>query len=30
MEGFNPNYLLKFQLEKGHFTLADVIWAVKA
>ncbi|MBT8379442.1 MAG: hypothetical protein KJN64_09440 [Ignavibacteria bacterium] len=29
MEGFNPHYLLKFQLEKGHYTLADVIWAVK-
>ncbi|MDX1701915.1 MAG: hypothetical protein R3250_14915 [Melioribacteraceae bacterium] len=29
MKGFNPNYLLKFQLEKGHYTLADVIWAIK-
>jgi hypothetical protein len=29
MEGFNPHYLLKFNLEKGHYTLADVIWAVK-
>lgn len=29
MEGFNPHYLLKFQLEKGHYTLADVIWAIK-
>ncbi len=29
MEGFNPNYLLKFQLEKGENTLADVIWVVK-
>ncbi|MGD8305224.1 MAG: hypothetical protein PVF17_01095 [Ignavibacteria bacterium] len=29
MEGFNPHYLLKFQLEKGHYTLADVIWAVR-
>jgi hypothetical protein len=29
MEGFNPHYLLKFPLEKEHFTLADVIWAVK-
>ena len=29
MEGFNPNYLLKFQLEKDHYTLADVIWVVK-
>ena len=29
MEGFNPHYLLKFQLEKGHYTLADVVWAIK-
>ncbi len=29
LEGFNPNYLLKFQLEKDHHTLADVIWVVK-
>lgn len=29
MEGFNHNYLLKFQLEKDHYTLADVIWVVK-
>ena len=29
MEGFNPHFLLKFQLEKGHDTLADVIWAIK-
>ena len=29
MEGFNPHYLLKFQLEKGHYTLADVIWVEK-
>ena len=29
MEGFNPNYLLKFQLEKEHYTLSDVIWGVK-
>jgi hypothetical protein len=29
MEGFNPNYLLKFQLEKDHYTLSDVIWVVK-
>lgn len=28
MEGFNPNYLLKFQLEKDQHTLADVIWAM--
>jgi len=30
MEGFNPNYLLKFPLEKNHNTLSDVIWAIKA
>jgi len=30
MEGFNPNYLLKFPLEKGHHTLSDVIWAIKS
>jgi len=29
MEGFNPDYLLKFNLEKDHYTLADVIWAIK-
>lgn len=29
MEGFNPDYLLKFQLEKNQYTLADVIWARK-
>ena len=29
MSGFNPNFLLKFELEKGHYTLADVIWAIK-
>ena len=29
MEGFNPNYLLKFQLEKDHYTLSDIIWVVK-
>jgi hypothetical protein len=29
MRGFNPNYLLKFQLEKDHYTLSDVIWLVK-
>jgi hypothetical protein len=27
--GFNPNYLLKFNLEEGKPTLADVIWAIK-
>lgn len=29
MLGFNPNYLLKFNLEEGKPTLADVIWAIK-
>jgi hypothetical protein len=29
MLGFNPHYLLKFPLELGHQTLADVIWAKK-
>lgn len=29
MAGFNPNYIMKFQLEKEQFTHADVIWAIK-
>ena len=29
MLGFNPNFLLKFNLEKEKPTLADVIWALK-
>ncbi|MBK9098788.1 MAG: hypothetical protein IPM14_11850 [bacterium] len=29
MHGFNPHFLLKFNLEPEHQTLADVIWAVK-
>ena len=29
MQGFNPNYLLKFNLEEGNPTLADVIWAIR-
>jgi len=29
MLGFNPNFLLKFNLEKEKPTLADVIWAIK-
>jgi hypothetical protein len=29
MLGFNPDFLLKFNLEKGKPTLADVIWAIK-
>jgi hypothetical protein len=28
MEGFNPHYLLKFQLEKNQETISDVIWAI--
>lgn len=30
MLGFNPDYLLKFNLENDHITLADVIWAIKS
>ena len=29
MLGFNPNYLLKFPLEKTNQTLSDVIWAIR-
>ena len=29
MVGFNPHYLLKFNLEEGKPALADVIWAIK-
>jgi len=29
MEGFNPNYLLKFQLENNQETISDVIWAIR-
>jgi len=29
MKGFNPHYLLKFQFERDHYTLSDVIWAIK-
>jgi hypothetical protein len=29
MEGFNPHYLLKFQLEKNQETISDVIWAIR-
>ncbi len=29
MEGFNPHYLLKFKFEKEHYTLSDIIWAIK-
>lgn len=28
MEGFNPHYLLKFNLEANQETLSDVIWAI--
>ena len=28
MEGFNTNYLLKFQLEKNQETISDIIWAI--
>jgi hypothetical protein len=29
MQGFNPNYLLKFEFEKDKETLSDVIWAIR-
>ncbi len=29
MIGFNPHYLMKFKLEEGSETLADVIWVIK-
>jgi hypothetical protein len=29
MIGFNPNYLMKFNLEEGNESLADVIWIIK-
>ena len=29
MRGFNPHFLLKFNLEPNHHTLADVIWAIR-
>jgi hypothetical protein len=29
MKGFNPHFLLKFQLEKNQETLSDVIWAIR-
>ena len=29
MEGFNPHYLLKFQLEQNQETISDVIWAIQ-
>ena len=29
MVGFNPNYLMKFNLEKDKKTLSDIIWAIR-
>jgi hypothetical protein len=29
MEGFNPHYLLKFQLEKNQETISDIIWTIR-
>jgi len=29
MEGFNPHYLIKFDLEKNQETISDVIWAIR-
>ncbi|HEX9251122.1 MAG TPA: hypothetical protein VF870_02720 [Ignavibacteriaceae bacterium] len=29
MLGFNPNYLLKYNFEKGKETISDVIWAIR-
>ena len=29
MSGFNPHYLLKFNLEANQETLSDVIWAIR-
>jgi len=29
MEGFNPHYLIKFDLEKNQETISDVIWAFR-
>ena len=29
MRGFNPHYLLKFQLENNQETISDVIWAIR-
>jgi len=28
MSGFNPNYLLKFNLEKNQETISDIIWVI--
>jgi hypothetical protein len=29
MKGFNPHFLLKFDLEPKDQTFADVIWAIR-
>ena len=29
IEGFNTNYLLKFQLENNQETISDIIWAIR-
>lgn len=29
MSGFNPDYLMKFEFEKGKTAISDIIWAIK-
>lgn len=29
MSGFNPDYLMKFEFEKGNTAISDIIWAIK-
>jgi len=29
MLGFNPDYLMKFEFEKGKTTISDILWAIK-
>lgn len=29
MLGFNPDYLMKFEFEKGLISISDIIWAIK-
>lgn len=29
MVGFNPDYLMKFEFEKGQTAISDIIWAIK-
>jgi hypothetical protein len=29
MLGFNPDYLMKFEFEKGETAISDIIWAIK-